>query len=53
MADEEIEKEVYRAKEELRKFAAQKAVEIAEGKLKGSITPEINRKLIESSLEKL
>lgn len=53
MADEEIEKEVYKAKEELKKFAAQKAVEIAEAKLKGSITPEVNKKLIESSLEKL
>ena len=53
MADEEIEKEVYKAKEELKKFAAQKAVEMAEAKLKGSITPEVNRKLIESSLEKL
>lgn len=53
MADEEIEKELYKAKEELKKFAAEKAVEIAEAKLKGSITPEVNKKLIESSLEKL
>ncbi|ADU97613.1 F0F1 ATP synthase subunit B family protein [Thermovibrio ammonificans] len=53
MADEEIEKELYKAKEELKKFAAQKAVELAENKLKGSITPEVNKKLIESSLEKL
>ena len=53
MADEEIEKELYKAKEELKKFAAQKAVEIAEAKLKGSITPEVNKKLIESSLEKI
>jgi len=53
MADEEIEKELYKAKEELKKFAAEKAVEIAESKLKGSITPEVNKKLIESSLEKL
>ncbi len=53
MADEEIEKELYKAKEELKKFAAQKAVELAEAKLKGSITPEVNKKLIESSLEKI
>jgi len=53
MADEEIEKEVYRAKEELKKFAAQKAVEIAEQRLKESVTPEINKKLIETSLQKL
>jgi len=53
MADEEIEKEVFKAKEELKKFAAQKAVELAEKKLKGSITPEENKKLIETSLQKL
>ncbi|SMP10728.1 F-type H+-transporting ATPase subunit b [Desulfurobacterium pacificum] len=53
MADEEIEKEVFKAKEELKKFAAQKAVELAEEKLKGSITPEANKKLIETSLQKL
>ncbi len=53
MADEEIEKELYKAKEELKKFAAEKAVEIAQAKLKGSITPEVNKKLIESSLEKI
>ncbi len=53
MADEEIEKELYKAKEELKKVAAQKAVEIAESKLKGAITPEVNKKLIETSLEKL
>jgi len=53
MADEEIEKELYKAKEELKKFAAEKAVELAELKLKGSITPEVNKKLIESTLEKI
>jgi F-type H+-transporting ATPase subunit b len=53
MADEEIEKEVYKAKEELKKFAARKAVELAEKKLKAAITPETNKKLIESSLQKL
>ncbi len=53
MADEEIEKEAYKAKEELKKFAAQKAIEIAQVKIKSSITPELNKKLIESSLEKL
>ncbi len=53
MANEEIEKEVYRAKEELKKIAAQKAVEAAEKKLKASVTPEVNKKLIESSLQKL
>ncbi|MEO2065365.1 MAG: F0F1 ATP synthase subunit B [Desulfurobacteriaceae bacterium] len=53
MADEEIEKEAYKAKEELKKFAVQKAIEIAEGRIKSSITPELNKKLIESSLEKL
>jgi F-type H+-transporting ATPase subunit b len=53
MADEEIEKEVYKAKEELKKFAAKKAVELAEKKLKAAINPEMNKKLIESSLQKL
>jgi len=53
MADEEIEKEAYKAKEELKKFAAEKAVEIAEAKIRASITPELNKKLIEISLEKL
>jgi F-type H+-transporting ATPase subunit b len=53
MADEEIEKEVYKAKEELKKFAAKKAVELAEKKLKAAINPETNKKLIESSLQKL
>lgn len=53
LADEEIEKELFKAKEELKKVAAQKAVELAELKLKKSITPEVNKKLIESSLEKL
>jgi F-type H+-transporting ATPase subunit b len=53
MADEEIEKEAYKAKEELKKFAAQKAVELAEEKIRGSITPELNREIIEASLEKL
>ena len=53
MADEEIEKEVYKAKEELKRFAAQKAIEIAEAKIRSSITPELNKKLIEISLEKL
>ncbi len=53
MADEEIEKETYKAKEELKKFAAEKAVELAQSKIKASITPELNKKLIESSLEKL
>ncbi len=53
MADEEIEKEACKAKEELKKFAVQKAIEIAEGRIKSSITPELNKKLIESSLEKL
>ncbi len=53
MADEEIEKEVYKAKEELKRFAARKAVELAEEKLKGSITPEANKRFIESSLQKL
>ena len=53
MADEEIEKEVYKAKEELKKFAAMKAVELAEKKLKTAIDPEINKKLVESSLQKL
>ncbi|GAB6076256.1 F0F1 ATP synthase subunit B family protein [Desulfurobacterium crinifex] len=53
MADEEIEKEVYKAKEELKKFAAMKAVELAEKKLKTAIDPETNKKLIESSLQKL
>jgi len=53
MADEEIEREVFKAKEELKKFAAMKAIELAEQKLKGTIDPEINKKLIESSLQKL
>ncbi len=53
MADEEIEKEAYKAKEELKKFAAEKAVELAQARIKASITPELNKKLIESSLEKL
>ncbi|TCK03857.1 ATP synthase F0 subunit B [Phorcysia thermohydrogeniphila] len=53
MADEEIEKEVYKAKEELKKFAARKAVEIAEAKLKAAANPEINKRLIESTLQKL
>jgi F-type H+-transporting ATPase subunit b len=53
MADEEIEKEVYKAKEELKKFAAQKAIELSESRLKNTITPELNKKLIESSLEKI
>ncbi|WP_457680307.1 F0F1 ATP synthase subunit B [Thermovibrio sp.] len=53
LADEEIEKEAYKAKEELKKFAAQKAIEIAQARIKSSITPEVNKKLIESSLEKL
>jgi F-type H+-transporting ATPase subunit b len=53
MADEEIEKEVYRAKEELKRFAARRAVEIAEEKLKGTTNPEINKRLIESTLQKL
>ncbi|MEO2068773.1 MAG: ATP synthase F0 subunit B [Desulfurobacteriaceae bacterium] len=53
MADEEIEREVFKAKEELKKFAAMKAIELAEQKLKGTIDPETNKKLIESSLQKL
>jgi len=53
MADEEIEKELFKAKEKLKEFAAEKAVEVAESKLKGSITPEVNKKLVENSLEKL
>ena len=53
MDDDEIEKEAYKANEELKKFAAQKAVELAEEKIRGSITPELNREIIEASLEKL
>jgi F-type H+-transporting ATPase subunit b len=53
MADEEIEKEVFKAKEELKKFAARRAVEIAEAKLRSVANPEINKKLIESTLQKL
>ncbi|RUM44421.1 MAG: hypothetical protein DSY35_02105 [Desulfurobacterium sp.] len=53
MADEEIEKEVYKAKEELKRFAARRAVEIAEAKLRAATNPEINKRLIESTLQKL
>lgn len=53
MADEEIEQETYKAKEELRRFAAMKALELAEKKLKTAVDHEANKKLIESSLQKL
>jgi len=53
MANEEIEKELFKAKKELKKFAAQKAIEIAESKLEKNVTPELNKKLIETTLEKL
>jgi F-type H+-transporting ATPase subunit b len=53
MADEEIEREIFKAKEELKKFVAMKAIELAEQKLKGSIDPQANKEIIESSLQKL
>jgi F-type H+-transporting ATPase subunit b len=53
MANEEIEKELFKAKEELKKFAAEKSVEIAESRLRGNVTADVNKKLIETTLEKL
>ena len=52
-SNEEIEREVQRAKSELKKYAALKAIELAQERIKEKIGPEVNRKIIESNLSQI
>ncbi len=51
--DEQIEREVDKAKAELRDFAAKKSIEIARKKLKSKVNENVNRKLVENSLQSI
>jgi F-type H+-transporting ATPase subunit b len=53
MADEEIGREVLKAKEELKAFAVEKAIELAEENLRSSVNPETDKKLIKASLQRI
>jgi len=52
-SNEEIEREIQRAKSELQNYAALKAIELAQEKIKEKMSPKVNSKIIESNLSQI